>query len=131
NSDTANAAQLVCATGALSLFTSALGPCPATPVSTYPQHDGNCAAPAVLTPAGDKVNGVCFLPLSYTLSAQVSPPMPDPCAGVPSNAFCPATAAASPGAAVTANPNTSADRTGVAWVAAAVLLVAMPVLIRR
>jgi Periplasmic copper-binding protein (NosD) len=131
NSDTANAAQLVCATGALSLFTSALGPCPATPVSTYPQHDGKCGAPAVLTPAGDTTNGVCFLPLSYTLSAQVSPPMPDPCAGVPSNAFCPATTAASTGAAASSIPNTGADRTTVAWVAGLLLLAAVPVLRRR
>ena len=137
NSDSANAVQLVCATGALSLFTSALGPCPASPVTTYPQHDANCAAPAVLTPAGDKVNGVCFLPLSYTLSAQVSPPMPDPCAGVPANAFCPASTSTSAGAAanpaITATPNTGGDRSGVAWLSAAVvLLLATPaVLIRR
>lgn len=130
NSDTANAAELVCATGALSLFTSALGPCPATPVSTYPQHDGNCTAPAVLTPAGDKVNGVCFLPLSYTLSALISPPMPNPCAGVPANAFCPATTAANT-AAVTGTPNTSGDHGRGAWIVALGLVIAIPLLVRR
>lgn len=136
NSNTANAVQLVCATGALSLFTSALGPCPATPVSGYPQHDGNCAAPAVLTPAGDKVNGVCFLPLAYTLSAAISPPMPDPCAGVPANAFCTTaattTTTSSSAAAMAATPNTSASRTGgIALVTVVLLLGAIPVVRRR
>jgi hypothetical protein len=84
-------AQLVCDTGFASLFTQGVGltggpACP--PGATYPQHDGKCTAPAVLTPPGDTTNGVCFLPLSYTLSATVSPPMPTPCAGVPSNAYC-------------------------------------------
>ena len=41
---------------------------------------------------------VCFLPLSYTLNANQSPTMPDPCAGVPANAFCPAAALVPAGA---------------------------------
>ncbi|MHB8718438.1 MAG: right-handed parallel beta-helix repeat-containing protein [Candidatus Dormibacteria bacterium] len=105
NSDTANAGQILCATGAASLFAPGLS-CPSTPATTYPQHDGQCTAPAVLTPAGDTTNGVCFLPISYTLSASVSPPMPDPCSGVPANAFCPPPASTpeAPAAALLAIP---------------------------
>ena len=105
NSDTANAGEIVCATGASSLFVPGLT-CPATPVSSYPQHDGVCTAPAVLTPAGDTTNGVCFLPISDTLSAAVSPPMPNPCDGVPANAFCspPVNAPEAPSAALLALP---------------------------
>jgi hypothetical protein len=91
-------AQLLCATGATSLFTSGVQSLPAPPAcptgAGYPQHDGNCQSPAVLTPPGDTVNGVCFLPLSYTLSTAVSPTMPNPCAGVPANAYCTTTAGA-------------------------------------
>ena len=84
-------AQLVCATGAASLFTAGTGVTPPD-CPGYPVHDGVCAAPAVLSPAGDTANGVCFAPASRTLSAAVSPPMPDPCAGVPANAYCPVAA---------------------------------------
>jgi hypothetical protein len=83
-------AQLVCATGAASLFTQGLANPPSCPAgSSYPQHNGICTAPAVLTPAGDTSNGVCFMPLSYTLGPAVSPTMGNPCAGVPTNRFCP------------------------------------------
>jgi hypothetical protein len=86
-------AQLVCATGAASLFTMGLANPPACPSgSSYPQHDGVCTPPAVLTPPLDTTNGVCFLPLSYTLDPALNAPMPDPCAGVPPNAFCLASA---------------------------------------
>ncbi|HXA41702.1 MAG TPA: hypothetical protein VNV65_02195 [Candidatus Solibacter sp.] len=83
-------AQLVCATGAASLFTMGLVNPPACPMgANYPQHDGNCTAPGQQVVAADDPNTkFCFLPLSYTLSAAISPPMPDPCAGVPANAFC-------------------------------------------
>jgi hypothetical protein len=93
-------AQLVCATGAASLFTQGTG---ITPPSCpgYPAHDGVCSPGAQLTPAGDRTNGVCFAPLSRVLSAAVSPTMPDPCAGVPTNAYCPAAAV------VTAAPSPS------------------------
>ena len=71
--------------------------CPALAGLNYPKHTTpvqcNASDQAVLTPATDSTNGVCFLKLSYTLSPAVSPAMPDPCAGVPSNAFCPDTAA--------------------------------------
>ena len=87
--------QLVCATGAASLFTQGTGitppPCN-VPTSDYPQHNGVCGANEVLTPAGDTTNGECFRPLSFTLAPAQSPSMPDPCAGVPANAFCPAAA---------------------------------------
>ena len=109
--------QLLCATGATSLFTQGSGVTPPpcnVPGSNYPQHDGNCSAPAVLTPAGDKTNGVCFLPLSYTVSAALSPPMPDPCAGAPTNAYC-VSAAATPSIL----PNTS--RSPFVWVALIVI----------
>jgi hypothetical protein len=101
--------QLLCATGATSLFTQGTGitppKCDTAPVK-YPQHDGVCTAPTELTPAGDKTNGVCFLPLSYTLSAAQSPPMPDPCAGMPPNAYCgPASNTVGLG-----TPNTAASR---------------------
>lgn len=110
NSETAVLTQeLLCATGAVSLFTGgvqALSPTATCPSgSSYPQHDGKCIAPAVLTPANDPTNGVCFLPLSYTLSAAISPPMPDPCNGPPPNAFCNNLPAASLG-----SPNTGAPR---------------------
>ena len=77
------------------------------PGLNYPQHNATaqtCTAPAQPIPAdaGPTV-AVCFLPLSYTLSAAVSPPMPDPCAGVPANAYCPATAPNTP----LALPNTA------------------------
>ncbi len=85
-------AQLVCATGAASLFTAGSGITPPTcnvPGFNYPQHDGVCTAPGQQVIAADDPNTkFCFLPLSYTLSAAVSPTMPDPCAGVPANAFC-------------------------------------------
>jgi len=96
NSDTANLGQLVCATGATSLFVPGGPPCPALTLVKYPQRDGQCKAAEVLTPAGDTANGVCFVPASHTLSAAVSPSMPDPCAGVPANAYCPGAAAATP-----------------------------------
>ncbi|MFN2462767.1 MAG: hypothetical protein ABR573_02550 [Candidatus Dormibacteria bacterium] len=100
NSNSGDAAQLYCATGALSLFGQAIGvtvpSCTVPGTANYPQHDGVCTAPAVLAPAGDTANGVCFAPISRVLSAEVSPPMPDPCAGVPANAYCPAAAAAAP-----------------------------------
>ncbi len=90
---TALTAQLLCATGATSLFTQGTGITPPA-CPGYPQHNGVCKAPAQLTPAGDTKNGVCFVPAGRVLSASVSPPMPDPCAGVPANAFCAVTAAA-------------------------------------
>jgi hypothetical protein len=97
-------AQLVCATGAASLFTQGLVNPPACPQgANYPQRNATsstCAAstpPTVLTPANAAPTvGVCFLPLSYTTSAAVSPTMPDPCAGVPSNPWCPALATLTP-----------------------------------
>jgi hypothetical protein len=61
----------------------------------------------VLTPENDRTNGVCFRPLSYALSAAVSPPMPDPCAGVPPNPWCPAPAASVPTLPSAALPNTA------------------------
>jgi hypothetical protein len=85
--------QLVCATGAASLFAMGTGVTPPSCV-LYPQHNATAATcsptggpPAVPTPAtaGPTV-AVCFLPLSYTRTQ--SPSMPDPCAGVPANAFC-------------------------------------------
>jgi hypothetical protein len=87
--------QLLCATGATSLFTQGTGltppPCN-VPGSNYPQHNATsttCSAPAVPTPASASADvAVCFLPLSYTLSPAVSPSMPNQCAGVPPNAFC-------------------------------------------
>jgi hypothetical protein len=87
-------AQLVCSTGALSLFTGGLSsppPCPAG--AAYPQRNATastCAQQgAVATPAdADASTAVCFLPLSYTDSPAVSPPMPDPCEGVPPNPWC-------------------------------------------
>jgi len=126
NSDTANAAEIVCATGATTLFVNGAPPCPNIPVTSYPQHDANCTSGAQLTPAGDTTNGVCFLPLSYTLSARVSPSMPDPCAGVPANAYCtPAASSLGANAAATSGlPGTRADR---AWAggAAAVVVVTL------
>ncbi len=121
NSDALLAPTLVCATGAQSLFAPGFPPCPSVPgVANFPQHDGKCTAPAVLTPPNDPTNGECFLPLSYTLSASVSPPMPDPCAGVPPNAFCPTAAAGT----TTPIPNTAASGLGGAWP-----LLAAPVLV--
>jgi hypothetical protein len=89
-------AQLVCATDAGTLFNPNAG-CPALAGFNYPKHTTpvqcNASDSAVLTPATDSTNGVCFLTLGYTLSPAVSPTMPDPCAGVPTNAFCPDTTA--------------------------------------
>jgi hypothetical protein len=117
-------AQLVCGTGATSLFTMGLIPPVACPQgAAYPQHDARCTAPAVLTPAGDTTNGVCFLPLSYTLSAAVSPPMPDPCLGVPANAYCPAAAAAPSPAPTPLLPNTSLTNTSTPLDAGLLVLV--------
>ena len=85
-------AQLVCATGAASLFTPGFTPPPCPTGASYPQHDGNCTGQGVPTggnPPGDNATRVCFLPLSYTLSSAVSPPMLQPCDGVPANDFCP------------------------------------------
>ena len=85
-------AELVCATGAGSLIVPG-ATCPPTiggvtyPAS-YPQHDGICGtsrSPGVLTPAGDRTNGVCLITLKTSLSQRT---MPNPCAGVPANAFC-------------------------------------------
>jgi hypothetical protein len=101
-------AQLVCATGAASLFTQGTALPTPPPCNVpgqhllYPTHNATAStcAPtgAVVTPTGGSPTvAVCFLPLSYTLSAAVSPSMPDPCVGVPANAFCP-TAAVSEGA---------------------------------
>lgn len=98
NSETAVlTGQLVCATGAASLFAQGTGVTPPS-CSLYPQHNATAATcappgapPAVPTPAGAAPSvAVCFLPLSYTLDPAQSPTMPDPCAGVPANAFCPA-----------------------------------------
>ncbi|MFN2581842.1 MAG: hypothetical protein ABR498_03765, partial [Candidatus Dormibacteria bacterium] len=95
-------AQLLCATGATSLFTQGSGVTPpncTAPGANYPQRNATaqtCPSPTVPTPAnGDPSAAVCFLPLSYTVSPRVSPPMPDPCAGVPANAWC-ANAVATP-----------------------------------
>ncbi|MGB2938766.1 MAG: hypothetical protein WBD38_00495 [Candidatus Dormiibacterota bacterium] len=112
NSDTTNTVQLLCATGALSLFAQGTGlnppSCTVPNVANYPVHSATadtCAAPALPTPAGvDPTVAVCFLPLSYTVSAAVSPPMPDPCAGVPVNAYCPAAST------TTSLPNSAALR---------------------
>jgi hypothetical protein len=125
NSDTANTVQLLCATGATTLFVNGAPPCPNIPVTSYPQRDAKCTAPAQLTPAGDTTNGVCFLPLSYTLSAAVSPSMPDPCAGVPANAYCaPANSTVAANAAATsALPGTGADRAGSDRIALALVVV--------
>lgn len=84
--------QLLCATGATSLFTQGTGLTPPA-CPGYPQHDGQCKAGEVLSPAGDPANGICFVPASHVLSAAISPTMPDPCAGVPANAYCPVAAA--------------------------------------
>lgn len=131
-------AQLVCATGALSLFTMGLVTPPACPVgANYPQNDGICTAPGQQVVAADDPNTkFCFLPLSYTLSASVSPPMPDPCAGVPANAYC-QVAAAVPSPTPSALPFTAAlpgSPIGVPVVAALpviVLLAAVSLLARR
>jgi hypothetical protein len=85
-------AEIVCATGAGALIVPG-ATCPPTiggvtyPAS-YPQHDGVCGtarSPGVLTPAGDRTNGVCLIALKTSLSQKS---MPNPCAGVPTNAFC-------------------------------------------
>ena len=128
NADSTLAASLVCATGAGSLLVPGFPACPGG-LASYPQRDGKCTAPAVLTPAGDTTNGVCFLPAAYTLSAAVSPPMPDPCAGVPVNAYCPqATPAPVTGTTTTPAPNTarsaSVAAAGIGSLALAGLLVA-------
>jgi hypothetical protein len=104
--DTVNGTvQLVCATGALSLFAQGANvPCPAP--ASYAQADHTCGtaqSPGVTT--GEAGSEVCFLPLSRTLDARVNPSMPDPCAGVPVNAYCPATAPD----AVVPLPNTAAS----------------------
>jgi hypothetical protein len=79
--------ELICDSGAIIN-------CPELPAVTYPRKDGNCTPPAVFQGDSPRV-GACMLPLS----AQTT--MPDPCAGVPVNAYCPA-------AATTVNlPNTS------------------------
>ena len=84
--------QLVCDSGAIIT-------CPDLPVVHYPRKDGNCTAPAVFQ--GDSpTTGACMLPLV----AQTT--MPDPCAGVPVNAYCPAAASVP----TTALPNTAALR---------------------
>jgi hypothetical protein len=81
--------ELVCATGALSLFTNGQVNAACPPGASYPQHDGKCGAHEVATPAnGDPSVRVCFRPLSYTLSEALSPRMPDPCAGTPPNVYC-------------------------------------------
>ena len=88
--------QLVCATGADSLFSNGAVTTPCPEGAVYPQRDlSKCTgANMVAMPSADDPNGVCFAKLSYTLSPSVSPPMPDPCAGVPANAYCPSTATA-------------------------------------
>ncbi|MGI8609449.1 MAG: hypothetical protein ACR2MY_09520 [Candidatus Dormibacteria bacterium] len=125
NSDSSNIVQLLCATGAASLFTKGTGiappSCTVPGSANYPQRDGVCAAPAVLAPAGDTANGVCFAPSSRVLSASVSPPMPDPCAGVPVNAYCPAAAV------ITASPTPHALPLTATSGGAAPLAVAIPV----
>ncbi len=119
-------AQLVCATGAASLFTAGtpITPPPCNiPGFNYPQHDGNCTAPGQqVVAADDPTTKFCFLPLSYTLSPAVSPPMPDPCAGVPVNAWCSAPTTVVSGASKQL-PDTAAGRPGP-WlpIAAAILV---------
>ena len=125
--------QLVCATGAASLFAQGTG---VTPPSCpgYPQRDGQCKAGDVLTPAGDTTNGVCFAPVSRVLSAAVSPSMPDACAGVPANAYCAVAAAASPSPAALPLTSTAGGVSMPAVVAALALFAAafaLPVGIRR
>jgi hypothetical protein len=132
NSDAANTGQIVCATGAQSLIVSALPPCPEVPATSYQPRDRQCTPPAQLV--GDEGAGVCFLPLSYTLSAAVTPTMPDPCAGVPANPYCPVAAAPSPSPSIL--PLTSAGGpAGAAVVAAgvvlALVLIATPALLVR
>ena len=128
------AAQLVCATGADSLFTNGAvtTPCPNPEDPSlrpqYPQHDGVCGtevSPGILTPAGDTRNGVCLLPLSTSLNQTT---MPDPCAGTPPNAYC--------GTAVvtdTSLPNSSraAAATGLGGLGAAAVLLALGIRQRR
>ena len=90
--DPALTAQLVCATDAGSLFTgSDAGSCRQISLMNYPLHDpGQCTPPAIRTGVG--AAAVCFLPLDYTISSEVSPTMPNPCDGPPANAYCPAAA---------------------------------------
>jgi hypothetical protein len=113
-------AELLCSTGATSLFVPGVT-CPTTSLTNYPKHDGRCVAPAVLTPAGDTVNGVCFLPLTYTLSAAVSPPMPDPCRGVPANAYCPGTASNTQASLVNTSSAAAGSAAGLGAISAVAL----------
>jgi hypothetical protein len=115
-------AQLVCATGAASLFTQGQGS-PACPTgASYPQHNATadtCKSPSVPTPANaDPSVAVCFLPLSYTLSAAVSPTMPDPCAGVPANPWCPAVGTGVPEVPIVALPVAVGGIAAALWLAA-------------
>ncbi|MDP9326519.1 MAG: hypothetical protein M3O87_08325 [Candidatus Dormibacteraeota bacterium] len=87
--------QLVCATGALSLFAQGANVTCPVPAS-YGTADHTCGtvdSPGI--PTGEEGSEVCFLPLSRTLDASINPTMPDPCAGVPANAYCPAAATVS------------------------------------
>jgi hypothetical protein len=87
--------ELICDSGALIA-------CPAgLPAVTYPQKDGQCTDGAVFQ--GDSpTTGACMLPLP----AQTT--MPNPCAGVPSDPWCPGAAVAA--ASTTGLPLTSASR---------------------
>jgi hypothetical protein len=82
---------LLCATGSAGLFAKGAPPdafCPPQDKALYPTHDGVCgtsASPGVLTPAGDTTNGVWLLPARVSLRQTT---MPNPCAGVPANAYC-------------------------------------------
>jgi hypothetical protein len=117
-------AQLVCSTGALSLFSPpglpAAPPCPAG--AAYPQRQATaatCGPDAQPTPANaDPSTAVCFLPMSYTVRNDVSPPMPDHCAGVPANPWCPAEESAVLGA----NQGLPFTSAGLRWSASPVLL---------
>jgi hypothetical protein len=135
NSDITNVVQLVCATGAAGLIVPGAPPCPGGSGFAYPQHDGVCKAGDVLTPAGDTNNGVCFAPISRVLSASVSPPMPDPCAGVPANAYCNAATAVPTASPSSALPLTAPGGGRVVAIPLAFVLlvafVAAPMLTRR
>jgi hypothetical protein len=103
-------AELICATGAASLFTAgtpvSAPPC-TLPGANYPQHDGICTAPGQQVTAADDPNTkLCFLPLSHTLDPAVNPTMPDPCAGIPANPWCPGDAVSTVLGAATVLPFT-------------------------
>jgi hypothetical protein len=126
--------ELICATGAASLFTQGTGITPPD-CAGYPHRTGVCKAGDVLTPAGDTANGVCFAPISRVLSASISPPMPDPCAGAPANAYCNVAAVAPSPSPSSALPLTASNGGRALAIPLALLLVvslgAAPIAIRR